>query len=132
MSSNIPAEHPRKRRRGRPRKLPGERREHVVTVSLNAEELVQFHANRGEREPADYLRQIATSRAPVPPPVPSINREEYLRLYQLERQLESLAATVGPDELARPTDVAGHLWRLLTQTRSEVVALRRALIGMET
>jgi serine/threonine protein kinase HipA of HipAB toxin-antitoxin module len=131
MSSNIPAEHPRKRRRGRPRKLSEDRRDKVFTVSLNDEELVQFHANRGEREPADFLRLIATRRAPVPPLVPSINREEYIRLYQLERGLESLAAAVRPDELTRPTEVAGHLWRLLTQTRSEVVALRRALLGME-
>jgi len=131
MSSNIPAEHSRKRRRGRPRKLAGERREHVFTVSLNDDELERFHANRGEREPADYLRLIATRRAPVPPLVPSINREQYLKLSELERGLESLAEVVRPDELNRPTDVARHLWGLLTETRSEVVALRRALIGME-
>ncbi|HEX7243626.1 MAG TPA: hypothetical protein VF263_25290 [Longimicrobiaceae bacterium] len=103
----------------------------MFTVSLNDEELAQFHTSRGEREPADYLRLIATRRTPVPPLVPSINRAEYIRLYQLDGELESLAATVRPDELTRPTEVARHLWDLLSRVRNEVVALRRALIGME-
>lgn len=131
MPPTNDAERPQKRKRGRPRKLSGERREHTFTVSLNDQELELFLASRGERQPADYLRLIATRRAPVPPLVPAINRQEFIRLYHLERELISLAATVRPDELARPTEVARHLWGLLTETRSKVVALRRALIGLE-
>jgi serine/threonine protein kinase HipA of HipAB toxin-antitoxin module len=131
MPANDPPQHPQKRRRGRPRKLRGERREHSFSVSLNDQEVEHFHANRGERAPADYLRSIATRRAPVPPLVPAINRQEYIRLYHLERELVALAATVRPDELTRPTEVARHLWGLLTTMRSEIVTLRRALIGLE-
>lgn len=134
MVSKFPADpnspHPEKPRRGRPRKALAEKRRHTFTVSFNDDELGQFNACRGEREAADYLRLIATRRTPLPPLVPAINRTEYVRLYQLERELAALGERVRPDELTHPTELARHLWKLLSQTRSEVVALRRTLIGV--
>lgn len=129
-STDSPAAPPVKRRRGRPRKIAAERREHPITIYLNDEEFRRLEARRGERRTGDYLRMVAISGAAVPPLVPAVNRQEYLRLYELEARLTALEVKILPAESSLPTEVAEHLWTLLCQTRDEVVALRRALLGM--
>lgn len=120
-----------KRKRGRPRKDPAAKRDVSVSVSLNEGEAARLDEHRAELSRADYLRLNATRRTPPPPPVPAINRGEYIRLYQLEQALLACrAAQPTPSDPQVPSD-AGDLRLLIEEVRAEVVRLRRALLGLE-
>ncbi|MEU8030682.1 plasmid mobilization relaxosome protein MobC [Streptomyces sp. NPDC049099] len=82
------------------RGVPGQRREHCVSVRLNEEELKQWHAARaktGRRELGAWVRAVVTEamtgRRGVPgdvPVVPPVNHEAYGQLVQAANNLNQL------------------------------------------
>lgn len=116
-------------RRGRPKKKSTEKRRHRRYTSLNDHELALLERNRGEILESDFLRLVATRGRRPTLPVPRINREEYVRLYQLEQWLRR---TVSQVERAhgRLGNEGEALREALEETRQEVVRLRRALTGV--
>lgn len=104
-------------RRGRKPLPPDERREHTVSVRLNADELAKLDRRRGKRTRGDTLRSLALGRA-EPAQVPELNARVYLELARSASNLNQIAARFG---LGRPVE--------LDEISKTLAQFRRALIG---
>lgn len=119
-----------RRERGRPRKDPADLRRTVVRVSFTSEEHAALERHRGELSAPDYLRSIALRGRRPTPPVPEVNRSEFIRLYQVEREVERCRIVLEQHAPAGAEHVP-QLVQWLARMELEVVALRRALIGVD-
>lgn len=110
----------RSTRRG-PIKLPTtEKREHVVLVRLNDEELQQLDLQRGKvnMKRAEYLRCVAFSQ--LPKSIPAINETAW-------RELARSAANMN--QIARVLNQHGHI--PLEDIRREIDMFRRKLRNVD-
>jgi hypothetical protein len=108
----------RKRRHG-PLPLPeGEKRNHCVSVRLNASELAQVDGWRGRVQRGEYLRHAAFKTLPVV--VPEINREAWAEMARVGSNLNQLAklANAGRD----PSLAA--LQKLYAETRMALIGIK--------
>lgn len=100
-----------------PRPLPDrERRDHCVSVRLNAAELAQLDDVRGRFQRGEWLRIAALDQ--LPPSIPAINRDAWLELARAAANLNQLAKHINQRGDADPVRIG-----------VELGAFRRALLG---
>ncbi|EDO2945332.1 ATP-binding protein [Salmonella enterica subsp. enterica serovar Holcomb] len=82
---------------------PDEIRSHCVSVRLNEEELTTLNSKRGQYKKGEWLRMSSLDK--LPPVLPEINREAWIKLGSLSQDLNYLLNHLdkkSPDsELAR-------------------------------
>mgnify|MGYP001499143489 CR=1 FL=1 len=83
----------RRRRRGPGTLDPQEKREHCVSVRVNARELAQLDERRGNFQRGEWLRMAALDK--LPPTVPSINSQAWAELARAAANLNQLAKAVN-------------------------------------
>ena len=117
----------RKRKGGRPKGSPEALRASTIGVRVSAAEYEALRTKAAEMgmSPAQWLREAALTRRLPTPPVPAINREQYVELARIGANLNQLAhaANIGVN-----VAVDSHL---LHRAFREIQALRRALLGVE-
>lgn len=95
-------------------KLPeNEIRHHRISVRLNAEELIILDSKRGQFKKGEWLRMASLNK--LPPVLPEINREAWIKLGSLSQDLNHLLSHLeskSPDS---------------ELTRTELFALRRQI-----
>ncbi|MDM3359263.1 ATP-binding protein [Citrobacter sp. Cb004] len=95
-------------------KLPhNERRTHCVSVRLNKKELIILDSKRGQYKKGEWLRMASLNK--LPPVLPEINREAWIKLGRLSQDLNHLSehlCSKSPDS---------------ELTRTELFALRRQI-----
>lgn len=125
MTAEAP---PRKARGGRPKGDPSAVRASTIGVRVSADEYAALKAKAGQMSmtPAQWLREAALSRRLPSPPVPAINREQYVELARLAANLNQLARAANEGQAVTVND---HLMQRLT---AEVKRLRLALLGTES
>lgn len=117
----------RKSRRG-PRPLPpAERREHCVSVRLNADELARLDAARGAPRPGahqrgEWLRMAALDR--LPRTVPAVNAHAWTELARVAANLNQAQRAVNEGR------AEGYPVALFDDLAARVAELRRLLIGV--
>jgi hypothetical protein len=111
---------------GRPRGDPADVRTITIGVRVSSVEfdLLKAKAEHMGATPAHWLREAAISRRLPPPPVPEINREQYVELAHLSANLNQLAKAANEGRAV--VDSA-----LLERAAAECSRLRLALIGGE-
>lgn len=109
---------PRKRRRGRKPLAKIDKREHCISVRVNASEQVQIEAKRGQVSAGEYLRLAGLNALPPAPPSP-LNREAWVELSRAASNLNQIAKTLNSGEVSVETAHALDALR----------AFRFALIG---
>lgn len=86
----------RSARRG-PTPLPADqRREHCVSVRLNAAELATLDARRGAFQRGEWLRMAALDK--LPPTVPALNSEAWVELARAAGNLNQIARALNTGE----------------------------------
>ena len=109
-------------RRG-PMPLPAtEKREHCVSVRLNAAELMQLDLRRGRFQRGEWLRMAAIDQ--LPPSIPALNAHAWAELARLSKTLKQGQV---PTNFGSPSQ--GENFAQLEHLRREVVNLRHALVG---
>ncbi|EAM8615719.1 ATP-binding protein [Salmonella enterica] len=92
---------------------PDEIRSHCVSVRLNEEELTILDSKRGQYKKGEWLRMASLHK--LPPVLPEINREAWIKLGKLTQDLNHLLTHLdgkSPDS---------------ELTRTELFALRRQI-----
>ena len=119
---------PGKGRGGRPKGDPSAVRASTIGVRVSADEYAALKAKAGQMSmtPAQWLREAALSRRLPSPPVPAINRDQYVELARLAANLNQLARAANEGQAVTVND---HLMQRLT---AEVKRLRLALLGTES
>ena len=122
MTAEAP---PPKARGGRPKGDPSAVRLHRVNARLSSLELAALTAKAGQMSmtPAQWLREAALSRRLPSPPVPAINREQYVELARLAANLNQLARAANEGRAVTVND------GLMERLTAEVKRLRLGLLG---
>jgi hypothetical protein len=94
-----------------------------VRVSSAEYAALKARAEHMHMLPAQLLREAALSRRLPTPPVPAINREQYVELARLSANLNQLTKLAHGGQSVTVTDA------LLHQLSGEVGRLRLALLG---
>lgn len=95
-------------------KLPdNEIRYHYVSVRLNEEELILLDSKRGQYKKGEWLRMASLDK--LPPVLPEINREAWIKLGSLSQDLNYLLNHL--DKKSPDSEL----------TRTELFALRRQI-----
>ena len=89
---------------------PDEIRSHCVSVRLNEEELTILDSKRGQYKKGEWLRMASLNK--LPPVLPEINREAWIKLGSLSQDLLNHLDKKSPDS---------------ELTRTELFALRRQI-----
>lgn len=112
---------------GRPKGDPALRRNETIGVRVSATEYAALRTKAAmmHMPPAQWLREAALTRNLPPPPVASINREQYAELARLSANLNQLARLANEGDRVTVDD--GLLKRVASETRR----MRLALIGVE-
>lgn len=120
-------EAPPKRKGGRPKGKPEDVRVSTIGVRVSVEEYADLRAKAEHlgMTPAQWLRQAALTRRLPPPPVPAVNRQQYVELARLSANLNMIAKHANS---GKPVTVATELLARLTR---EVSRLRLELIGVK-
>lgn len=92
---------------------PDEIRTHCVSVRLNEEELIILDSKRGQYKKGEWLRMASLNK--LPPALPEINREAWIKLGSLSRDLNYLLNHL--DSKSPDSEL----------TRTELFALRRQI-----
>lgn len=92
---------------------PDEIRTHCVSVRLNEEELIILDSKRGQYKKGEWLRMTSLNK--LPPLLPEINREAWIKLGSLSRDLNYLLNHL--DSKSPDSEL----------TRTELFALRRQI-----
>ncbi|POP40542.1 ATP-binding protein [Superficieibacter electus] len=92
---------------------PDEIRTHCVSVRLNEEELIILDSKRGQYKKGEWLRMASLNK--LPPVLPEINREAWIKLGSLSRDLNYLLNHL--DSKSPDSEL----------TRTELFALRRQI-----
>ena len=124
----------RGRRRGAPKKAPGEARTVVITLRLTPAEFAKLQveaANEGKtRALGRYLFQRALGRQPKI--MPAINRELWSHLGRWAGAFTTIANAAAGERLAELyPHLNPSLSILLQRARAELSALRLALLGLD-
>ena len=116
---------PKRGRGGRPKNAPGTVRDVTIGVRVSASELIGItdKAKQMGLTGGQWLRESALSRRLPPPPVPTVNREQYANLARMAANLNQMAKLAN---CGQPVAVDAALLQCLS---SEVGRLRLALIG---
>jgi len=116
---------PSKGRGGRPKGDPDAVRVSTIGVRVSADEyaVLKFKARQMSMTPAQWLRQAALSRRLPSPPVPAINREQYVELARLSANLNQLTRAANEGRAVTVND------NLMKRLSAEVNRLRLALLG---
>ncbi|MEB5890296.1 ATP-binding protein [Enterobacter roggenkampii] len=96
-------------------------RSHCVSVRLNEEELLILENNRGSYKKGEWLRMASLNK--LPPVLPEINREAWIKLGSLSQDLNHLLSHLdskSPDSELTRTE--------LFAVRRQIKALREHLI----
>lgn len=108
----------RSARRG-PAPLPADvRREHCVSVRLNAAELATLDARRGAYQRGEWLRMAALDK--LPPTVPAINAQAWAELARAAANLNQIARALNAGEKVERGGI-----------RDQLNQFRAALIGAD-
>ncbi|EAP2788674.1 ATP-binding protein [Salmonella enterica] len=95
-------------------KLPdNEIRNHCISVRLNEEELIILDSKRGQYKKGEWLRMASLNK--LPPVLPEINREAWIKLGNLSQDLNRLLNHL--DSKSPDSEL----------TRTELFALRRQI-----
>ncbi|ELY3449217.1 MULTISPECIES: ATP-binding protein [Enterobacteriaceae] len=95
-------------------KLPdNEIRSHCISVRLNEEELIILDSKRGQYKKGEWLRMASLNK--LPPVLPEINREAWVKLGNLSQDLNHLLNHL--DSKSPDSEL----------TRTELFALRRQI-----
>ena len=95
-------------------KLPdNEIRSHCISVRLNEEELIILESKRGQYKKGEWLRMTSLNK--LPPALPEINREAWVKLGNLSQDLNHLLNHL--DSKSPDSEL----------TRTELFALRRQI-----
>ena len=95
-------------------KLPeNEIRSHCISVRLNQEELIILDSKRGQYKKGEWLRMASLNK--LPPVLPEINREAWIKLGNLSQDLNQLLNHL--DSKSPDSEL----------TRTELFALRRQI-----
>ncbi|MEH4265009.1 MULTISPECIES: ATP-binding protein [Enterobacteriaceae] len=95
-------------------KLPdNEIRSHCISVRLNEEELIILDSKRGQYKKGEWLRMASLNK--LPPVLPEINREAWVKLGNLSQDLNHLLNHI--DSKSPDSEL----------TRTELFALRRQI-----
>ncbi|EEG3080491.1 ATP-binding protein [Salmonella enterica] len=95
-------------------KLPdNEIRSHCISVRLNEEELIILDSKRGQYKKGEWLRMASLNK--LPPVLPEINREAWVKLGNLSQDLNHLLDHL--DSKSPDSEL----------TRTELFALRRQI-----
>ena len=95
-------------------RLPcNEIRTHCVSVRLNEEELIILDSKRGQYKKGEWLRMASLNK--LPPVLPEINREAWIKLGSLSQDLNHLLSHL--DSKSPDSEL----------TRTELFALRRQI-----
>ncbi|EFU6783600.1 ATP-binding protein, partial [Salmonella enterica] len=95
-------------------KLPeNEIRLHCISVRLNEEELIILDSKRGQYKKGEWLRMASLNK--LPPVLPEINREAWIKLGSLSQDLNHLLSHL--DSKSPDSEL----------TRTELFALRRQI-----
>ncbi|HFU1203853.1 TPA: ATP-binding protein [Klebsiella michiganensis] len=95
-------------------KLPdNEIRTHCISVRLNEEELIILDSKRGQYKKGEWLRMASLNK--LPPVLPEINREAWVKLGNLSQDLNHLLNHL--DSKSPDSEL----------TRTELFALRRQI-----
>ncbi|WP_316992857.1 ATP-binding protein [Enterobacter asburiae] len=95
-------------------KLPdNEIRSHCISVRLNEEELIILDSKRGQYKKGEWLRMASLNK--LPPVLPKINREAWVKLGNLSQDLNHLLNHL--DSKSPDSEL----------TRTELFALRRQI-----
>ncbi|HBR1692588.1 TPA: ATP-binding protein [Klebsiella quasipneumoniae subsp. quasipneumoniae] len=95
-------------------KLPdNEIRTHCISVRLNEEELIILDSKRGQYKKGEWLRMASLNK--LPPALPEINREAWVKLGNLSQDLNHLLNHL--DSKSPDSEL----------TRTELFALRRQI-----
>lgn len=108
----------RSARRGPAPLPPDERREHCVSVRVNAGELATLDSRRGVYQRGEWLRMAALDK--LPPTIPAINREAWTELARAAGNLNQIARSLNAGEKVD----RGSL-------RDQLAQFRAALIGAQ-
>ncbi|EDU1385428.1 ATP-binding protein [Salmonella enterica subsp. enterica serovar 4,[5],12:b:-] len=92
---------------------PDEVRTHCVSVRLNQEELIILDSKRGSYKKGEWLRMASLNK--LPPVLPEINREAWIKLGSLAQDLNYLLNHL--DKKSPDSEL----------TRTELFALRRQI-----
>lgn len=92
---------------------PDEIRTHCVSVRLNEEELIILDSKRGQYKKGEWLRMASLNK--LPPVLPEINREAWIKLGSLSQDLNHLLNHL--DSKSPDSEL----------TRTELFALRRQI-----
>jgi len=96
------------------KKLPEkEIRHHCISVRLNEEELIILDSKRGQYKKGEWLRMASLNK--LPPVLPEINREAWIKLGSLSQDLNYLLNHL--DKKSPDSEL----------TRTELFALRRQI-----
>ena len=114
-----------KGRGGRPKGDPSAVRVSTIGVRVTADEYAALKTKAGQMSmtPAQWLRQAALSRRLPSPPVPAINREQYVELARLSANLNQLTRAANEGRAVTVND------NLMKRLSAEVNRLRLALLG---
>ncbi|EJH8728586.1 ATP-binding protein [Cronobacter malonaticus] len=95
-------------------KLPeNEIRHHCISVRLNEEELIILDSKRGQYKKGEWIRMASLNK--LPPVLPEINREAWIKLGSLSQDLNHLLSHL--DSKSPDSEL----------TRTEFFALRRQI-----
>lgn len=103
-------------RRWTPEQDPAAKRNHCVSVRMNADELAALDSRRGHYARGEYMR-LAFFDA-LPPIIPELNREAWAELARAASNLNQLAKAYNEGDALDPDNLREHL-----------AAFRDALIG---
>ncbi|WP_312990971.1 ATP-binding protein [Atlantibacter hermannii] len=92
---------------------PDEIRHHCISVRLNEEELIILDSKRGQYKKGEWLRMASLNK--LPPVLPEINREAWIKLGSLSQDLNHLLSHL--DSKSPDSEL----------TRTELFALRRQI-----
>ena len=122
MADALP---PRRGKGGRPPGDPAAVRRATIGVRVSAAEYTALRTKAVQMgmSPAQWLRTAALTRRLPSPPVPPVNREQYVALGRLATNLNQLTRLANAGQLVVIHD------RLLQRLTAEVRRLRLALLG---
>ena len=131
MSDALPVETPpppptRRGKGGRPKIDPAAVRRSTIGVRVSAAEYaaLRTRAEHMGLTPAQFLRHTALTRRLPSPPVPAVNRDEYVNLARLAGNLNQLVHRANQGQNVILTDP------LVQLLRAEINDLRQALLGL--
>jgi len=107
--------HERKSKRGPVSLDPSEKREHCVSVRLNAAELVTLDQRRGVYQRGEWMRMAAMDK--LPPTIPALNAQAWQELARAAANLNQLARAFNAGEKIEK----GGVRDLLNQFRATLI-----------